>query len=298
MTSGRKLIFFGNERLVSGLTATDAPILTSLITAGYEVCAVVVNDAGTTSRTKKVLEVAHIAKDHNIPVFSPAKPLDIYGELAAFHADAAILVAYGRIVPQKLINLFPFGIINIHPSLLPKYRGPSPIESAILNGDDTTGVSIMSLSAAMDAGPVYHQVEVHLSGDETAPHLAATLTTLAASELIATLPAIFDGSLTPQPQIDSDATYCQLISKTDAWLKPQEQTAAEAERKVRAYAAFPKARITVLDHDVIVHASHIEESSHSPLVVPFTSGYLAIDELTAPSGKRMTADAFLKGYTK
>lgn len=298
MTSGRKLAFFGNERLVSGLAHTDAPILTSLITAGYEICAVVVNEAGTTSRNKKVLEVAEVASAHNIPVLSPKKPLDIYDQLAAFHADAGILVAYGRIVPQKLIDLFPFGIINIHPSLLPKYRGPSPIESAIANGDETTGVSIMSLSAAMDAGPVYHQVTVHLSGTETAPHLAATLTNLAASELIATLPNIFVGTLTPEPQNDANATYCQLIQKVDAWLRPTEQTAEQAERLVRAYSAYPKARITLLGHDVLIHQAHVEESSDSPVTIKFTSGYLVIDELTAPNGKRMPGEAFLKGYAK
>ena len=298
MSSGRKLIFFGNERLVSGLSHTDAPILTNLITAGYEICAVVVNDAGTTSRNKKALEVAEVAEAHNIPVLSPKRPLDIYDELVGFNADAGVLVAYGRIVPQKLIDLFPFGIINIHPSLLPKYRGPSPIESAIVNGDEATGVSIMALSAGMDAGPVYHQVTVHLSGDETAPHLAATLTNLAASELIATLPNIFAGTLQPEPQNDSEATYCQLINKTDAWLKPSEQTAAQAERLVRAYSAYPKARTTLLGHDVIIQNAHVEESSDSPLAIKFTSGYLVIDELIAPSGKRMTGEAFLKGYLK
>ena len=298
MSSGRRLIFFGDERLVSGLAHTDAPILTSLIEAGYTVCAVVVNDAGTTSRTKKVLEVTEVANKHNIPVLSPKKPLDIYDQLAAYNADAAILVAYGRIIPQKIIDIFPFGIINIHPSLLPKYRGPSPIESAIIHGDETTGVSIMSLEAAMDAGPVYHQVEVHLGGDETAPHLAATLTSLAAAELIAALPNIFTGALKPEQQNEHDATYCQLIAKNDAWLRPTEQTAHEAERLVRAYAAFPKARITLLEHDIIILNAHIEQSSDSPLAVAFTSGYLVVDELIAPSGKRMSGDAFIKGYAK
>ncbi len=298
MTSGRRLIFFGNERLISGLTHTDAPILTSLIEAGHTICAVVVNDAGTSSRTKKILEVAEVANRHDIPVLSPKKPLDIYDELAAFSADAGILVAYGRIVPQKLIDLFPFGIINVHPSLLPKYRGPSPIESAIINGDSTTGVSIMSLSAAMDAGPVYRQVEIHLSGNETSPQLAGTLTNQAATELIATLPAILDGTLTPEQQIEEEATYCQLIAKSDSWLRPSEQTAIQAERLVRAYAAFPKARITLLGYDVIILGAHIEPSSDSLLAIRFISDYLVIDELVAPSGKRMSGDAFLKGYSK
>lgn len=297
MTSGRKLVFFGNERLISGLATTTAPVLSALIGAGYDIKALVANDSGTKSRKPRPLEVAELAKAHNIPVHLPAKPIDIYDTLAEYGADAAVLVAYGRIVPQQLIDLFPFGIINIHPSLLPYYRGPSPIESAIANGDATTGVSIMSLSAKMDAGPVYHQVPVHLAGSETAPHLAATLAELAATELVATLPRIFDGSLQPIPQDESLATYCQLITKSDSLLNPSTQTAEQAERLVRAYSAFPKARIVINDYTVIVTAAHASDQQKTPLDVAFNDGqFLSIDQLVAPSGKTMTSDAFIAGY--
>ena len=293
----RKIIFFGNERLVSGLDHTETPVLKSLIDAGYDIKAVVANDAGTKSRKQKVLEVAELAVANNIPVHTPHRPMDIYDELAAYGADAGVLVAYGRIVPQKLIDLFPFGIINIHPSLLPKYRGPSPIESAIANGDESTGVSIMALSKEMDAGPVYHQVEYNLPLYETAPHLSQKLAGLAASELIATLPKIFDGSLTPVAQDESQATYCQLISKDDARLKPETQTAEQAERLVRAYKAYPRARLNAAGHEVIILEAHTTIDQVTALDVPFKDGsYLAIDRLIAPSGKTMDASAFIKGY--
>lgn len=293
----RKIIFFGNERLVSGLDHTETPVLTSLIDAGYDIKAVVANDAGTKSRKQKVLEVAELAAANNIPVHTPHRPMDIYDELASYGADAGVLVAYGRIVPQKLIDLFPFGIINIHPSLLPKYRGPSPIESAIANGDESTGVSIMALSAKMDAGPVYHQVEYNLPAYEAAPHLSQKLAGLAASELIATLPKIFDGSLTPVAQDESQATYCQLISKDDARLKPETQTAEQAERLVRAYKAYPRARLNAAGHEVIILEAHTTIDQVTALDVPFKDGsYLAIDRLIAPSGKTMDASAFIKGY--
>ena len=293
----RKIIFFGNERLVSGLDHTETPVLKSLIDAGYDIKAVVANDAGTKSRKQKVLEVAELAVANNIPVHTPHRPMDIYDELASYGADAGVLVAYGRIVPQKLIDLFPFGIINIHPSLLPKYRGPSPIESAIANGDESTGVSIMALSAKMDAGPVYHQVEYNLPLYETAPHLSQKLAGLAASELIATLPKIFDGSLTPVAQDESQATYCQLISKDDARLKPETQTAEQAERLVRAYKAYPRARLNAAGHEVIILEAHTTIDQVTALDVPFKDGsYLAIDRLIAPSGKTMDASAFIKGY--
>jgi len=300
MSSGTKtnrIVFFGNERLVSGLVHTDTPILRALIDAGYDVCAVVANDAGTKSRKAKILEVAELAQANNIPVHTPANPMDIYDQLAAYQADAGVLVAYGRIVPQRLIDLFPFGIINIHPSLLPKYRGPSPIESAIAAGDSSTGISIMALSAKMDAGPVYHQVEFNLPSYEAAPHLSQKLAGLAATELIATLPKIFDSSLQPTAQDESQATYCHLISKQAAHLSPDSQTAEQAERLVRAYKAFPRARLNVGNHDLIILEAHITSTAEHALSTRFSDGaYLTIDELVAPSGKTMTAEAFIKGY--
>jgi methionyl-tRNA formyltransferase len=300
MSSGSKtkrIIFFGNERLVSGLESSDTPVLRALIDAGYEICAVVANDSGTKSRKQKTLEVAELAKANNIPVHLPARPMDIYDELATYRADAGVLVAYGRIVPQKLIDLFEYGIINIHPSLLPKYRGPSPIESAIANGDESTGVSIMALTAKMDAGPVYHQVEFNLPTYETAPHLSQKLGGLAATELIAALPRIFSGELTPQPQDESRATYCQLISKSDARLDPATQTAEQAERLVRAYKAFPRARLNIGGHDLILLEAKVTDQAASALDVPFQDGhFLSVTRLIAPSGKTMDASQFVKGY--
>jgi len=297
-TMSRKIVFFGNERLVSGLDHTETPVLKALIDADYDIRAVVSNDAGTKSRKQKVLEIAELARANNIPVHTPKNPTDIYDELAAYGADAGVLVAYGRIVPQKLIDLFPFGIINIHPSLLPKYRGPSPIESAIANGDESTGISIMALSAKMDAGPVYHQVEFNLPTYEAAPHLSQKLAGLAATELIATLPKIFDCSLQAKPQYDSQATYCQLISKQDAVLSPQSQTAEQAECLVRAYKAFPRARINIKGHDIIILEAHVSTKQKTLLDVAFKKDYLSIDQLISPSGKTMSADAFIQGYLK
>ena len=294
-----KIVFFGNERLISGLDHTDTPILRSLIEAGYEVAAVVTNDAGTRSRKRKILEVAELAEANDIPVHTPHRPMDIYDQLAAYQADVAVLVAYGRIVPQKLIDLFPHGIVNVHPSLLPQYRGPSPIESAIANGDDVTGVSIMALSAKMDAGPVYRQIEMKLDGTETAPSLSEHLATLAATELSTALTGIINGSITPVEQDESSATYCQLISKEDAVLKPEEQTAEQAERLVRAYRAFPRARMNVLGHDIIILKAYRVAEPQTELDIAFKDkAYLRIDELISPNGKTMSPDAFLRGYKK
>lgn len=293
-----RIIFFGNERLISGLAHTDAPILTMLIDEGYDVVAVVANDAGTKSRKPKPLEVAELARANDIPVHTPERPMDIHDQLKEYQADAAVLVAYGRIVPQKLIDLFPYGIINVHPSLLPKYRGPSPIESAIANGDESTGVSIMSLTKEMDAGPVYYQTEVALNGTETAPSLAATLSDIAADRLKTILPSVLGGSLQAESQAHDSAVYCQLIPKQDARLDPVTQTAEHAERLVRAYLAYPRARLEIAGSERIIVSAHVSGDQKTPLDIAFKKDVLSIDELVAPSGKAVSADAFIRGYLK
>jgi methionyl-tRNA formyltransferase len=294
--TSKTLVFFGNERLLTGLASTDAPILSGLIDQGYNVAAVVAHYNESKSRDKRPLEVAAIAEEHDIPVLLPDGPADIYDQLAAFHADAAVLVAYGRIVPQNIIDLFPLGIINIHPSLLPKYRGSTPIESAILNGDTTTGVSIMSLSAKMDAGPVYDRVEIPLSSAETKFEAYEKISKAGSTLFFEILPSILSGELKPQPQV-GQPIYCQLLTKADALPDVSKYTAIELDRRVRANLVFPKTKMTVAGHLVIVTKAHVVESTESPLNIACKDAtYLHIDELIAPSGRTMNAAAFLNGY--
>ena len=295
--TSKTLIFFGNERLVSGLKTTDAPILRGLIKRGYRVKAVISHHHEGQSRNNRNLEVAEIARANNIPILLPNKPTDVMEEITNLHADAAILVAYGRIIPQSIIDLFPLGIINLHPSLLPKYRGPTPIESAIAEGDDTTGVSIMQLTAGMDAGPVYRQEEIKLDGNETKFDLYDKIVSLSDSLFFNALPDILDGSLQPTPQNDTQASYSQLLTKSDGQLNPSLISAVEAERRIRAYLGFPKTELNILNRDIIVTKAHVSGEQKTPLDVMCRDGaYLSIDELIGPSGKTMTADAFLNGY--
>jgi methionyl-tRNA formyltransferase len=295
--TSKTLIFFGNERLVSGLTTTNAPVLTGLIAHGYPIAAVVSHHSDGKSRNNRKLEVAEIAKAHGIPVLLPNRPAEIREQLIDMKAEAAILAAYGRIIPQSVIDIFPRGIINIHPSLLPKYRGPTPIESAITSGDSETGVSVMLLTAGMDEGPVYAQSTVQLRGTETKFDLYEKLSRAGAELLLDILPSILDGSLHPVPQDSTRATYCQLLSKADSRLDVSQHTAAEAERRVRAHLGFPKTKITVLGHDIIVTGAHVSLAPKTPLDLVCRDGaFLSIDELVAPSGRHMNAEAFLRGY--
>ncbi|MBC7459711.1 methionyl-tRNA formyltransferase, partial [Candidatus Saccharibacteria bacterium] len=207
-----------------------------------------------------------------------------------------VLSSYGRIIPQSIIDLFPLGIINIHPSLLPLYRGPSPIESAIFNGDRQTGVSIMRLSAEMDAGPVFAQQPYLLDGSETQPQLYEILADLGARMLIETLPEIIDGRLLAEAQ-SGDATYSHLLSKSDSLINPEVMTAVEVERKVRAHLDFPKSKLTLMGQLVIVTKAHVSIEQLLDTDVACRDGqFLTIDEVIAPSGKRMSGQAYRNGY--
>ncbi|MFA5392651.1 MAG: methionyl-tRNA formyltransferase [Candidatus Paceibacterota bacterium] len=293
----KTIVFFGNERLVSGLRVANTFVLDELIKADYKVAAVVSHHKDSKSRTNRPLEIAQTAKVNGIPVFLPQKPVEILDDLIAFQAEVAILVAYGRIIPQKIIDIFPRGIVNLHPSLLPKYRGATPIESVILNGESVTGVSIMQLTAGMDEGPIYAQATIDLKDTETKFDIYNRLARTGASLLLKILPSILDGSLQPAPQDNSKATYCKPLTKQDSILKPNEVTATQAERMVRAYLSFPKTKINILGEDIIITKSHVVSKLETPIdILCQDHAYLVIDELIAPSGKTMNAAAFLRGY--
>lgn len=293
----KRIVFFGNERLVSGLPETNAPILRGLIERGYTVVAVVSHHSESKSRNQRSLEVAEIANSHHIPLFLPNSPSEIAAELTSLNPDIAVLVAYGRIIKRDIISIFPQGIINIHPSLLPHHRGSTPIESAILNGDTETGVSIMQLSPGMDEGPVYAQAVLPLAGNESKFELYEKLSNLGAELFFENLPSILDGSLSPQPQDSSKASYSSQFSKADALLDPSLYSSTEAERRIRAHIGFPKTKFSFQGQSIIITKAHIASSQKTPLDIKCRDGvYLCIDELIAPSGKQMKAAAFLNGY--
>lgn len=296
-----RLVFFGNERLVSGLEHTNAPILRALIDAGYEVAAIVSHHSEATSRKPRPLEVAEVAKEYNIPLLLPERPSDIEDELRALEADAAILVAYGKIIPERIINVFnPIGIINIHPSLLPRHRGPTPIETTILDGDDEAGVSVMKLTAGMDEGPIYAQQPLPLHGNESKQELYEALSRIGLKLLLTALPDILSGTLQPDPQQNNDATYTSLLTKQDGIMNPATDDAYALERKVRAYAHFPKSRLSFKNNDVIITSTRVVET-HDPtkLIVSCANNtLLEIVELIGPSGRTMSGEAYLRGYAR
>lgn len=293
-TSGAKrpIVFFGTEDF-------SLYSLRALVEHGFPIVAVVTKPDTLRGRGKKLTEpsVKTYALQHDIPVWQPSKLTEITHEIQKLHHPLGVLVSYGKIIPESILELFEPGIINVHPSLLPRYRGPSPIESAIYNRDNHTGVTIMKLVKAMDAGPIYAQVPYALDYTETRPELYQTLGMLGANFLVQKLPSIIDGILEPAPQDESAASYCKLLSKEDSLLDIATRTPGELEAQVRAQLGYPKSRIVLGGHEIIVTKAHGVMTKKTPLDVQCANGaFLSIDELVAPSGKIMDADAFLRGY--
>lgn len=296
----KTILFFGTEDF-------SAHTLEALISHDYHIGAIITKPDTQRGRSKQLVKprVKEIGEQHNIPVWQPAKLSDIAHDIVALDRPVGVLVSYGKIIPQSIIDLFSPGIINVHPSLLPRYRGPSPIESAILHGDSETGISIMQLSAHMDAGPVYFQETIPLAGNETAPELYSSLGQRGA-ELVATvLPQILDGTLPAVPQQEQAATYCQLIAKQDGeidWHK----AAAQIEREVRAYAGWPGSRTQLGSVDAIITqvcittlpspvAGEVRVVSDN-LYVGAADAWVEILSLKPIGKKEMPARAFLAGY--
>lgn len=295
----QKIIFFGTEEF-------SATSLLALLNAGFDIAAVVTKPDTAKGRSKELVPspVKVAAQNANITVWQPEKVADIAENIQKFDNPAGILVSYGKLIPNEILKLFKPGIINLHPSLLPKYRGPSPIESAIINGDSETGVSIMQLTREMDAGPVYSQIKLPLNGNEYADDLYKTLAKKGTEQLVASLPSILDGSLQASPQNEADVTYCQLIEKADGNID-WDQTATQIERKIRAYNIWPKSRTKLGDVDVIISKAHTDNQSGQPgsvdisndkLVVYCGQDCLSIDTIQPLGKKEMPVQAFLAGY--
>lgn len=300
----QKILFFGNERLATGVT-TSAPTFRALIDNGYEIAALIIAQAELgMSRNARELEIGAVADEHNIPIVVIDDLAESVEQLSSYGAEIGVLIAYGKLIPQSVIDVFPKGIVNIHPSLLPKHRGSIPIESVILNGESQTGVSLMQLAIEMDAGPIFAQSQISLSGTETKHDLADKLSQLGSEMIVDSLPKILSGELAPKSQDESQATEDARISKESSVLDFS-RPAVELERQVRAYAGWPRSRTSLFSKRVIVtEASAVEGRGEAGKLyreaknIGFytTEGILLINKLIPEGKKEMTAESFLAGY--
>jgi methionyl-tRNA formyltransferase len=287
-----KIVYFGTDKL-------SAMPLKRLLEAGFSVEAIITKPDTVKGRGHHVVApgVKVIGIEHGILALQPQKLSEIADFLAKLSDPIGVLVSFGKIVPQNIIDLFPRGIINLHPSLLPRYRGPSPIETAILNGDATTGVSLMKLSAKMDAGPVFAQQEVALSSGISKDELYDQLASIGSDMLIKHLPDIADGALAAKPQDDSQATYCQKLDKSMSPIDVVNNTTSTILRQIRAFAGFPKSKLELLGQFCTVTAAHAASEAATALDRKCKDGkYLVIDHLVPPGKHEMTAQDYLNGH--
>ncbi|MCR4322656.1 MAG: methionyl-tRNA formyltransferase [Candidatus Azambacteria bacterium] len=188
------------------------------------------------------------AESHTIEVWQPTKLRDqeMIDRIRKWAPDIIIIAAYGKIIPQEIIDIPTYGILNVHTSLLPRHRGASPIQSAILSGDQETGVTIMRIDAGLDTGPIVSQRSLAISPDETTETLTRKLAACGADLLIETLPQWLSGEITSQPQQDAHATLTKIFKKEDGEIH-KEHTAEQIERMIRALTPWPGVFITLRD---------------------------------------------------
>jgi len=279
--------------------------LEALVEAGRVPVAVLTQPDRPAGRGKKLTAspVKRYAGQQGIPVLQPRTLRDeqAAAEFAALEPDVLIVAAYGLILPQAVLDIPTHGCLNVHASILPRWRGAAPIQAAILAGDRTTGISLMAMTAGLDCGPVFHREELVIGPDETAGELHDRLAALGGSTLVFHLDAILAGELEAVPQDDAQATYAPKIETQDAgidWSLPADELA----RRIRAYNPFPGAFCFSGDTRIKVWRAHAVGQSGAPgtvlqcdrgaVVVACGTSALRLDELQLPGKRRVTAQEF------
>jgi methionyl-tRNA formyltransferase len=302
------VVFFGSASF-------SLPALEALLDAGHRVPLVVSQPGKPVGRKGDVTDppVAARAKSLGIHVFQPSTLKDdaAVARLAQVRADVFVVVAYGRILAQRLLDLPRLGCLNVHGSLLPRWRGASPVQAAILAGDAVTGVSIMKMDAGMDTGPVYALRETPIGEEETAKELGVRLAAMGADALVETLILLEGEGGSAVPQDSSLATTCPKISREDArvdWMRP----AVELVRRSRAFTPWPglftirrNARLKLFHIFLAAEGGRMREGAEgSPgtileagprLVVACGEGAVSIATLQAEGRKPLSAAEFVRG---
>jgi len=289
----------------------SVPTLKRLIESDHEVAAVVTQPDKPKGRGKEIQmpPVKEVALQHQIPVYQPvrARDADFIEEMRALQPDVMVVIAFGQLLSAELLDVPKHGCINIHASLLPKYRGASPIQWAVINGEKESGIMTMMMAEGMDTGDILDTLTVTLDEKETGGSLFDRLSLLGGDLLLQTLQKMEDGSLVRTPQDDTQATYVRKISKTLGdidWSMP----AREIERLIRGLNPWPSAYthwngklLKIWEADVLEESEagtpgQVTEASGDVLKVQTGDGVLRINCLQLEGKKRMDTAAFLRGY--
>ncbi len=302
-----KLVFMGTPDFA-------VPILEALI-GRYEIVGVVTQPDRRARRGRRVeaSPVKVVALAHDLPVLQPPnlRQPEVVTKLSALAPDVIVVAAYGQILPAEVLAIPPQGCLNVHASLLPKYRGAAPIAAAILAGEEETGVTIMLMDEGMDTGPILSQAACSISPQDTRGSLRAGLARLGADLLVDTLPrwlAAGDmaNEIEPRPQDHSQATYCRTITKQDGLIN-WTQSAVEIWRRSRAYHPWPSTYthwrgklLKVLRAEALPHWSGEGEAGQvmaldEGLAVATGEGALLLDEVQLAGKRALSAQDFARG---
>ncbi len=303
-----RIVFFGTE-----LFATE--ILRALFAMkDATVVGVITQPARRVGRKQELHSspVSQLAAEANALCLEPAtlKSEDIQRSLQEFNADIFIVAQYGLIIPQAILSIPHYGALNVHTSLLPLYRGASPVQSAIAAGEIATGITIMCMDAQLDHGSILTQYPAQISPTDTTPTLMARLAAIGSAHIGEVITQFVAGSLTPQPQIEALATFTKLLSREDGFVDFKTETATSVERKIRALTPWPGVTIAIgdlnvklLSASVMAAANQVADRAPGALHISEDRVFFAtysgtLEVLTLqPAGKSvMTAANFARGY--
>ena len=301
-----KVIFMGTPDFSVGT-------LEALIEAGHEVALVVTQPDKPKGRGGKMqyTPVKEVAVAHNIPVYQPKRICEpeCIEELRKYNADIMVVIAFGQILPKEILEMTPYGCVNVHASLLPSYRGAAPIQWAVINGEKVSGVTTMQMNEGLDTGDMLLKVEIPLDEKETGGSLHDKLAEAGARLCVETLDALKAGTVTPEKQGDSPTAYAKMLDKHMGKID-WKMSAKEIERLIRGLNPWPSAytrwnendkgmkiwEAEVAEGQTDKAAGTVVEVAKDGFFVQTGDGLLKITALQIPGKKRMDAAAFLRGY--
>lgn len=299
-----KIIYMGTPDFAVGP-------LKALIEAGHEICAVVTQPDRQKGRGKELAPspVKECAAGYGIPVLTPAKikEAEAVEALKKYPADIFVVAAFGQILSEEILNMPKYGCVNIHASLLPKYRGAAPIQWSIIDGEKETGVTIMQMDKGLDTGDILFQKKVPITEEETGASLFDKLAEAGAALIVEALDKIEKGEVNPVKQDDDDSCYAKMLSKSTGkidWNK----SAVEIERLVRGLNSWPSAftdykgkQLKIWKAEVLPHIEGkpgtIAKVTKDAVIVCTREGALSLLEIQLEGKKRMSTKEFLLGRT-
>ncbi len=302
MDTNLRIVFFGTPEFA-------VPSLHALLTGRDPLVGVVCQPDKPAGRGQRltVPPIKEVALAAGVPVLQPDKlgAPECIEALSAWAPELILVAAYGKILPKVILDLPAYGCINVHASLLPRYRGAAPIQWAILRGEERTGVTIMRMNERMDAGDILLQRETRIGADETYGELQTRLAEIGAGALMEAMAQLHAGTLRAQPQDEAAMTLAPMIAKQDAqidWAQP----ACDIVRRVRAYNPWPCAFTSLLDKRLQIHRAHtVAAATHEApgtviavdagIAVATGNGVAVLDEVQLEGRKRLAATVFIRG---